>query len=579
VYPLVCPEHREAFQALVGDVFGGRTGTLEFRMVGLKGRPLWLFTHAAPLRDAAGQVVAALAVTIDITARKEAEEQLRESERLVRNILDTVDEGFIVVDRDYRIQVANRAYCDQLGGCAEEVVGRHCYEVSHRVSQPCAEHGEECAVRRVFETGRTHTALHRHVDGRGELLHVETKAFPITDASGEVVSAIETVNNITERHLLEDERLKTQKLEAIGTLAGGIAHDFNNLLQGVFGYISLAKMNLERKERSLAMLEQAEEALQISVNLTTQLLTFSKGGKPVKRRIRLGPVIENAAKFALSGSRSDCRLLLDETLRIVEVDPGQLGQVIQNIVLNADQAMPEGGSVEISSRNLRAPGPGVPPQLGAGDYVAIAIRDNGIGVPEKHLRRIFDPYFPTKERGSGLGLATSYSIVRNHGGLIDVASLPGCGTTFTVYLPALEAAADAASAPVAPEEPARRGSILVMDDEPLVLQVAAEQIRSLGHDVELAADGAAAVEKYRIARESGRSFDAVILDLTVRGGLGGSETLARLLAVDPDVKAIISSGYSDDAVIADHRRHGFAGRLTKPYAIEHLRAALAPLLS
>ena len=313
-----------------------------------------LDTIKVPLYDDSGNAVGLVGIVRDITESKHAEEKIRQSEEFIRGILDTVDEGFIVVDRDYRIMTANKAYCSQAARCTGDIIGRHCYEISHHRSRPCYEEGEECAVKQVFATGKPHAVLHKHKDRDGRVLYVETKGFPIKDASGAVISVIETITNITEKHLLEEERLKTQKLESIGTLAGGIAHDFNNLLQGIFGYISMAKLTLDQREKSLAMLEQAEKALHQSVSLTSQLLTFSKGGKPVKKSISLAPVIENAAKFALSGSRSGFLLAIEPGLWDADADAGQVGQVIQNIVLNADQAMPLGGSVTISARNLPA---------------------------------------------------------------------------------------------------------------------------------------------------------------------------------------------------------------------------------
>ena len=505
-----------------------------------------------------------------------AEERLRRSEEFIRSILDTVDEGFIVVDRDYRIITANRAYVTQVG-CDESVVGKCCYEVSHRLSRPCFEQGEECAVRRVFETGKPATALHRHPGPEGTTLYVETKAFPLTDADGRVLSAIETVTNITEKHLLEEERLKTQKLESIGKLAGGIAHDFNNLLQGVFGYISVAKMSLDNREHTLKMLEQAEKALHQSVNLTTQLLTFSKGGKPIKQRIALGPVIENAARFALSGSRSECLLRIAADLRQADADEGQIGQVIQNIVINADQAMPLGGQVTITARNLPASGTESRHGLPGGDFVEIAIEDQGVGIPAQYLDKVFDPYFTTKEKGSGLGLATSYSIIRNHGGRIEARSAVGTGTTIVLQLPAVIAAPVQEARPEPVAAP-RTGRILFMDDEDIVRRVADEMLRLLNHEVEFAERGEAAIEKYTAARAAGKPFDVVILDLTIRGGMGGAETMRKLLEIDPGVKAVVTSGYSDDAVIASYREHGFRAFLKKPFHFEGLKRTVDALL-
>ncbi|HXX54111.1 MAG TPA: PAS domain S-box protein [Thermodesulfovibrionales bacterium] len=513
----------------------------------------------------------------DLTERKNNEAALRASEEFIRTILDTVDEGIIVIDRDFRILSANRAYCRQVGRVCEEIIGKHCYEISHRVSRPCYEENEECAVRRVFATGQPQAVMHSHVDHDGYFLFVETKGYPIKDASGNVTSVIETINNITEKRLLEEERLKTQKLESIGTLAGGIAHDFNNLLQGIFGYISMAKMSLDRQEKSYAMLEQAESALHQSISLTMQLLTFSKGGKPIKKRISLLPVIESSAKFALSGSQSGLELDIAPDLWQVDADSGQLGQVIQNIVLNADHAMPEGGTILVAAKNVMKPD-SRHPQLTKSRYVEISVRDEGIGIPEKYLQKIFDPYFTTKEKGSGLGLATSYSIIRNHGGIIHVTSELGKGTTFFIYLPAIKVNKDYKET-FASSSVIRTGKILVMDDDTMVRNLAEELIKALGHEVELARHGESAVQKYQAAIESGKPFDIVILDLTIRGGMGGKDTIERLLAIDPDVKAIVSTGYSDDDAMADYEKCGFKARLLKPYRLNDLRDALNKTLS
>ncbi len=551
---------------------------MDYRLIRPDGTIRTVHTIGKVSYDQAGKPVVHAGTVQDITEQKKAEEKLRQSEEFIRNILDTVDEGFIVVDHDYRILTANKAYCDQAGESYGTVIGRHCYEISHKSQRPCFEEREECAVRNVFMTGEPWTSVHRHTDAEGTILHVETKAFPVKDGTGAVTSVIETVNNVTERHLLEEERLKTQKLEAIGTLAGGIAHDFNNLLQGVFGYISMARITFDQKDRSLAMLTQAEQALQMSVNLTKQLLTFSKGGKPVKTKVSLRSVIDNSVKFALSGSRVDYRIVFDQNLRTVEADEGQIGQVIQNVVLNADQAMPQGGTIVITAKNVQAPDPLLPHLLKKGNYVEISIQDNGIGIPAPDMHKIFDPYFTTKQKGSGLGLATSYSIIKNHGGLIDVVSRTGTGTICFIYLPATDAGIEVQKNPsVSPA--VRQGKILVMDDEEVVRNIVGEMLKALGHAVEFAEHGDAAIEKYQAAREAGNPFDIVILDLTVRGGLGGKETNNRLLAIDPGARVIVSSGYSDDAVMADHRAHGFAACLRKPYQLDELVSTLNALLT
>lgn len=325
------------------------------------------------------------------------------------------------------------------------------------------------------------------------------------------------------------------------------------------------------------MFEQAEEALHMAVNLTTQLLTFSKGGKPVKKKMALRPIVESAAKFALSGSGVGYRIEFDTDVRAAEVNEGQLSQVIQNIVINADQAMPEGGTIVIAAKNVVGSDKDHP-KIPYGTYVEISVRDTGIGIPGQYLQNIFAPYFTTKEKGSGLGLATSYSIIKNHGGFIDVMSELGKGTTFFIYLPAVEAEEEVSETTTA-TSPFRKGKILVMDDEKLVRNIVRELITALGHEVDVAEEGKAATEKYRSAAESGKPFDIVILDLTVQGGMGGKATIDRLRALDPGVMAVVSSGYPDDTVVADYENYGFKARLTKPYKIDRLRDTLNALLS
>jgi PAS domain S-box-containing protein len=512
------------------------------------------------------------------TERKLAEEKVRQSERFIRGILDTVDEGFIAIDRDFRILTANKAYCSQVGEPCDSVIGRHCYEISHKALRPCYEEGEECAARHVFDTGESYTALHKHPDAKGSILYVETKAFPIKDSTGAVTSVIETVNNITEKHLLEEEQMKTQKLEAIATLAGGIAHDFNNLLQGIFGYISMAKIMHDQKQKSIDMLDQAEKAINMSMNLTSQLLTFSKGGRPLTKRMALSPVIEKSVTFALSGSRIDWRLQVDDALRMVEADEGQISQVIQNLVLNAEQAMPLSGTIIITARNVTIDRKEPPSLLRPGSYVVLSIQDSGIGIPEQYLPKIFDPYFTTKDKGSGLGLATSYSIIKNHGGMIDVKSKLGEGTTFFVYLPAVEAV-ETPAAPVAEDLKAlRKGRILLMDDEAIVRDIAGVMISSLGHEVEIVKDGKEAIDKYAESMKTGRKFDIVILDITVRGGMGGEEAIKELLRIDPDIKTIVSSGYANSVAISKYESIGFKAYLPKPYDVASLNKTLNSLL-
>lgn len=548
---------------------------MNYRLRRPDGTERTVHTIGSVSRDSKGKPLIKHGVVQDITEYKEIEEALRSSREFISSILNTVDEAFIVIDRNYRILLANNAYIRQSNVNADGIIGKHCYETSHKSSKPCYEGEEECPVRYSFEKGLPHTCLHRHPDGKGGNMYVEIKAYPMRDSSGNVDTVIEVANNITDKYLLQEQILRTQKLEAVGILAGGIAHDFNNLLQGIFGYISIAKMNLAQKEKALSMLEQAERALNTSVNLTTQLLTFSKGGKPLKRRLFLQQAIETSVKFALSGSRSDYRISFGEALWPVEADEGQISQVIQNIVLNASEAMPGGGTVGISVTNLELEKGSKLPE--GGKFLRISISDAGIGIPEQYISKIFDPYFTTKQTGSGLGLATSYSIVRNHNGYIEVNSTPNIGSTFHIYLPAVEIEEERTDS-IPAVSAGRKGRVLVMDDEDIVRKLLLTMMEVLGHEAECVEKGEDAIGKYREAKNSGKPYDLVILDLTVKGGMGGEETIKKILEIDPGAKAIVSSGYAETPVISDYRAYGFTAFLSKPYNVDELREKLNSVL-
>ena len=376
---------------------------------------------------------------------------------------------------------------------------------------------------------------------------------------------------------MDEELQKMNKLESVGILAGGIAHDFNNILAAILGNISLARLGIDpENEKLLKRLTDAEQAVMRARDLTYQLLTFSRSGTPVKKTMGVQKVLRESAKFALTGSGVKCQFSLAPDLFLVDIDEGQIGQVINNLVINAQQAMPAGGGITIAAGN--AVFGSVTAEHGVfldpGSYVRISIRDNGAGIAPEHTGKIFDPYFTTNQKGSGLGLATSYSIIKNHEGHIAVESKPGFGTTFYVYLRASDEQPGTGRRIADRGRPAVRTRVLHMDDEEMILQITKDMLENLGYEVETAADGNETVRKYVEARNSGVPFDIVILDITIPGGMGGKETILRLLEIDPAVKAIVSSGYSNDPVMAMFGQYGFAGVIAKPYRMAELSDAI-----
>ena len=384
------------------------------------------------------------------------------------------------------------------------------------------------------------------------------------------------VRNITSKKAVEDEQLRTIKMESIGLLAGGIAHDFNNILMKILGNVNLAKVNKEISKGMLNFLTEIELATLQAKKLTNQLSTFSKGGEPITKVESIVEIIEESILFFLSGSKSKViRKYADEKIS-VDVDASQMEQVISNLIINADQSMPEGGTIEITvdvinltNENKHFQG------VIEGNYVKISITDHGIGIPRENIDRIFEPYFTTKQTGSGLGLTTSYSIVKRHHGYMDVESSSGEGTTFFVYLPYKRK-----ELPSSDTEPAMAtpkhviGKILVMDDSEDIQQILGKMLEHLGYTYDLACKGEEAITKYKEVLNTSDPFIAVILDLTIPGAMGGKKCLEELLKVDPNIKAIVSSGYSNDPIMANYHEFGFSGVLPKPYGIDDLKKVL-----
>ncbi|MBF0559283.1 MAG: PAS domain S-box protein [Nitrospirae bacterium] len=560
----------EIWQKNNSRAFAGETIHGEVRMI-VRGEERFFSNIIAPIADG-DAIRSILGINIDITERKKSEEALREVNERLNAILEASPAAIFLMDRDGIISMWNKAAEQMFGWSQEEAVGRVLPIV------PEHKHDEFLALSKRLLEGESLIAIElRRQKKDGSPIDISVYAAPVYDAAGEVHSLMSVVTDITLRKKMEEDLIQKEKLESIGILAGGIAHDFNNLLTSVVGNISMAKMLSNPHSEEFRRLVEAEKASLRAKDLTQQLLTFSKGGEPIKKVTSLEGLLKDSAGFVLRGSKSKAEVSAPDDLWHVDADEGQISQVIHNIILNADQAMPQGGIIKVRCENtvIENEESNI---LKNGRYVNIAIQDQGIGIPKGQVEKIFDPYFTTKQRGSGLGLATSYSIIKKHEGLIRVESELGVGTTFHVYLPA----SDKELAPaVRPDENALKGKgkILVMDDEEMVSTVAGDMLKTLGYKTEFSADGADAIERYKKAREDHEPFDIVIMDLTIQGGMGGAETIKKLREIDPDVKAIVSSGYSNDPIMANFSEFGFKGVITKPYRLSDISGVVSSVLT
>ncbi|GBE13531.1 blue-light-activated protein [bacterium BMS3Bbin14] len=533
------------------------------------GKKNYFIITSKPFRNAANELIGIVESFQNITLRKIAEDSLAMEKERLAITLQSIGDGVITTDLNGDIQLLNRVAEDLTGWSYNEAVGQPLEEVFHIVNYATRKRLEN-PVSEVIASGQTVNIIPGTVliarDGWERF--IADSAAPIFSSKSKILGVVLVFRDISEKRKMESEITKLDKLKSIGLLAGGIAHDFNNLLAAILGNISLARITAGSGSAVDERLVKAEKAVMKAKGLTQQLLTFAKGGAPVKKIISIEKLLRESVIFALRGSNTKYQFEIKPNLRSVEADGGQISQAVNNLIINADQAMPTGGTITIAAENCTLRPHNIV-SLPPGDYVKVAIRDKGVGIAEKHLPLIFDPYFTTKEAGSGLGLATVYSIVNRHGGAIEVSSQENIGTTFTMYLPA-------SAQQTASEKHAHKaihkgsGNILVMDDDQDVCEVAGMMLTELGYAVAFARDGQEAVRLYQEAMKDRHPFDYVILDLTVPGGMGGEETIKELRKIDPEVKAIVSSGYSSSPIMANFREYGFTAVAVKPYNIVEL---------
>jgi PAS domain S-box-containing protein len=508
---------------------------------------------------------------------KRAEQALAQEKERLAVTLRSIGDGVITTDLDGTVLLINNAAEALTGWTQQEAAGKPLAAVFQNFEPDTRERCDdsvEALIRTTAQPGvsRTTVLVARDLTERP----IEEISAPLSDAAGRAIGMVVAFRDITEALKMQEERAHASRVASLGLLAGGIAHDFNNILMAVMGNVSMARVTVPPTSRAALSLTDAEQACLRARQLIWQLLTFSRGGVPVKKTTPIARALRESAVLALRGTNVGYGLHLAPDLWTVSADESQLIQVFSNVLINARQAMPDDGSIEIRAENIVESCKRWEHTLcvEAGRYVRVSITDKGIGIPEENLGRIFDPYFSTKQKGSGLGLATSYSIIKNHGGYVSVTSKLGIGTTVYLNLPAsLQREAELSAGSVGPSA-AGKGRILVMDNEASIRTLAVNMLKFLGHHAEVVSDGSAAVELYKQALQRGRPYDAVLLDLLVPGGMGGKETVERLTEIDPSVNAIMVSGYTQDPVMTQFRDHGLKAVISKPFTLEELSTTL-----
>jgi two-component system cell cycle sensor histidine kinase/response regulator CckA len=545
------------------------------RNLGLEKKELLVFEIIAyPLWSESPAASGVIVVFKDIGEQHKKQIQLAENEKRYRTLMEALPDMLFCVAPDQTLLFVNSYSARQFHITPEQMAGK---KLSELFPKPMFERMWK-NILQVFETGQPRYTENRTLFGENALW-LDTWLVPLCDSQGAVYAIMGVSRDITEKMKYKEELEKTRNLESLGILAGGIAHDFNNILTAIQGNLSLLKETCASTADQADLFEQADKATDRAKALTQQLLTFSKGGAPVRLKAMIGELITDSTGFVVHGTAARSECAIQDGLWLCELDAGQISQVIQNLVINAVQAMPGGGVVRVAAENTEL-------EKGhasgyAGRFVKIAVRDEGIGIPEENLEKVFVPFFTTKSTGNGLGLSICYSIVKNHDGFINVDSRPGKGTTVSVFLPALPEASGTGAAPErgAAAKKAKRGRrILVIDDEAFVRFTLEKCLLHLGCRPVLAADGGEGLGQFEKALRDGNPFEAVILDLTIPGGAGGNAILGDLLKADPHIKAVVSSGYANSPVLADPAAFGFKAVLKKPFSLADLEIVLDQVL-
>jgi len=583
VYNQVCEEDRVLLERAEAKAFESKTKLcMDVRVRLPSGEIRWRRFVSVPRKGPTGTLVWD-GFELDITELKDAEIRLRDERERLAVTLRSIGDGVIATDTRGRITIMNRVAEELTGWSQAEVKGMPLAPVFQIVDAVTGE-SRGGLIQRVLADNLAaefpnQTLL---VARTGSRRIIAGSGAPILDAENRMIGAVLAFRDRTEKVRFTEQARRAEKLGSLGILAGGIAHDFSNLLGSIFSHIDLA-LSLSPGKEVEEYLRMVLDTMGRARGLTKQLLNFAKGGAPVRRPEPLFPFVEHTVRFALRGGRVNCRFDIDPTLWWCNYDTDQIGQVVDNLVINAQRAMPSGGDILVSAKNCTLDDD-EHPVLSAGRYVRLSFQDTGIGIPKALLPRIFEPFFTTREKGSGLGLAMCHSIVERHGGTIDVESDPGKGTAFHVYLPAavrIEPESSGARGGLAPPS----AKILLMEDHPAIRSTVSRMIERLGHTCDCAVDGDGAIQAYMGASAAGRPYSLIILDLMIPGAMGGKETLCGIRKLDPDVPVVVMSGYAEHPVMVSPRDHGFSDGIGKPFTMVQFsefiarNLALAPAAS
>lgn len=525
---------------------------------------------ARPFRDVQGKIIGVVESFQDVTDYSKATRELMAEREQLNVTLRSIGDGVITTDTAGYIVLINKAAEKITGWSQAEAVGRQFAEVFNIIDDDHFESPRDLILKTVTSNAVAISAPKKLVRKDGEERLVSDSSTLIRDMESQVVGAVLVFRDVTEKSKTEGELSKIEKLKSIGVLAGGIAHDFNNILTAIMGNITLALLHIPPESNVYELLRAAEKASARAKNLTQQLLTFSKGGEPIKNVATIQEIIKDSAGFVLRGSNVSCEYIFDDDLLSVEVDTGQISQVVQNIILNASAAMEGGGTIRVTGTNIYRSTESI--FLPAGSYVKISITDQGPGIPADELDKIFDPFFTTKKSGSGLGLAITHSIIKNHGGHIEVESNQTEGTTFTFYLPASgEVPPVVLSRPTNDNTGTDLGRIMIMDDDEMIRTLVKNMLEVFGYETLSAQNGEEAIRLFQESRERGEPVAAIIMDLTIPGGMGGKDAVREIHRIDPEAKVVVASGYSNDPIMADYAEYGFCAAMVKPFKLEEFQ--------